>query len=552
MAFDAMRQLFKVNLLSVRTKYDCSSVSSYRTFSRPTTPMDATNASCSSAPVHVGHAAGPFSIRGRACRRQSQDGSIAVMAAPCLILMLAFCGLALDIGQIYNRKMELQNVADAAALAAASQLNGTSQGVTRALSKARLVVEEGRATLRVKYNSEKLTWSDSAISFGRTPGLGDSWSDAGSAPTTASDLLYAKVDTGRLGSSYGHVNTLFMHVLAPELAETFVSAVSVAGRSSTRVTPMAVCAMSSSARAPRSNPARGGQPANIELVEYGFRRGVSYDLMQLNPNGTSAEHFIVDPVTPPGLTGSAANVATTAIAPFVCSGSMAIGSVQGAEITVFPTFPLRDLYRAFNSRFGDYTGGLCTSNGAPPDFNVKSYEYASVGWMSTTRAGQAARTYSDAGKLETVADPATPPSSATAAAYGPLWAYARAVPFSAYIPGEAEPPAGYTPFGHAAWATLYGPGTPVASGYPSGTSTPYAASGGANFLSAPESHRPGVRHRRVINIPLLECPVTGARARVAGIGRFFLTVPATPSALFAEFAGLASESSLAGQVELQK
>lgn len=478
------------------------------------------------------------------------------MAAACLLMMLAMCGLALDIAQVYNRNMELQSLADAAALAAASQLDGTPQGIANALDKASKLVEEGSKTLRVKYNSTKVVWKDRAISFGASAAPDAEWSDPAGAAVTPAGLLFARVDTRPLGDDYGLVSTVFMHILAPQSRESILSTQSVAGRSAVNVTPLAVCAMSGTAREARSNPANGSTPANVELVEFGFRRGVSYDLMQLNSNGSTPAHFIVDPVTPPGAVGLAANVTTTEVAPYVCAGKMAVGEVSSGTITVFRNFPLADLSGALNSRFGDYTSGLCTVNGAPPDFNVRPYLFSTgINWMSTARGGQAAQSHTANGKLQTVADPSPPPVAATAAAYGPLWAYARAVPFASYVAGTQEPASGYTPFAPGAWPALYGPGKPVATGYPSGTGTPYAASGGNFFAPAPAEAMPGVRHRRVLNVLLLRCPVVDAgmgQAEVAGVGRFFMMVPATATTLVAEFAGLVPDRALGAHVELYK
>jgi hypothetical protein len=61
-----------------------------------------------------------------------------------------------------------------------------------------------------------------------------------------------------------------------------------------------------------------------------------------------------------------------------------------------------------------------------------------------------------------------------------------------------------------------------------------------------------VAGRRVLNLPLLSCPVSGSAATVLGIGRFFMTVRADDTRLYAEFAGLADEESLRAQVKLYK
>jgi len=59
----------------------------------------------------------------------------------------------------------------------------------------------------------------------------------------------------------------------------------------------------------------------------------------------------------------------------------------------------------------------------------------------------------------------------------------------------------------------------------------------------------------VLNVALLSCPVPAgatAQASVLGVGRFFMTVPATATSLPVEFAGVAAPSSLSGAVELQR
>ena len=59
--------------------------------------------------------------------------------------------------------------------------------------------------------------------------------------------------------------------------------------------------------------------------------------------------------------------------------------------------------------------------------------------------------------------------------------------------------------------------------------------------------------RRLLHIALLACPLPAGSdvlAQVRGIGRFFMTAPASNGVLSAEFAGLANEGSLIGPAEL--
>lgn len=476
-----------------------------------------------------------------------QGGAIAILFVLMLLLLIGLCGMAIDLGLIYNRKAELQGVANSAAVAAAQELNGSSSGVANALAKAAGTV----AQLHYQYDRLPVVWSNAAIAFSKNPD-GD-WLDAGAAQAAPDGLLFAKVDTSQLDVAYGTVELVFMRVLSDELTSATTGAQAVAGRLSINATALALCAMSNSPAAARANP---GPPANTELVEFGFRRGVSYDLMNLNPAAatTTPENFVIDPIDPPGQPGVAANVAPDVVGPFLCSGKLAMPRLSGGPITVGRPFPLNALFNQLNSRFDLYNGNLCNPNGAPPDSNIKSYTYSAIPWMAGAPSGQAAESTSSGNKLWTVADPLPAPGDNTAPKYGPLWTYARAVPYAVYTPGVAEPASGYTPFAASAWATLYKPGAPVAgASYPSAPSTPYRALSGANFAAPSNANRPGLANRRVLNVALLSCPVgAGAtvNANVLGIGRFFMTVPATATRLYAEFAGAVAEPALGGQVEL--
>lgn len=482
-------------------------------------------------------------IRHRAGGRQR--GAIAILFGLMLAGLIGFIGIALDLSRVHNRRAEVQLVANAAALAAARQLNGTEAGIDNAAAQALVSM----AALKYKYNWRTIDWDESALSFSASPDGG--WMDADAARAAPDGLSYVRAATGDLAGAMGTIELFFMRALSDSLASVDVAVTAVAGYSSIDVMPLAVCALSSAEAASRANP---GPPANVELLQYGFRRGVAYDLMQLNPNGTGAENFVIDPFSPPGAAGAAANTASAFVGPYVCTGQLAMPRVTGGAITVGRPFPLASLYNQLNSRFDQYTGSVCSYTNAPPDANIRSYvSGVATPWMSAAPAGQTAQSTTVDGKLWTVADPLSKPAGTTAAMYGPLWAYARAVPFSSYVAGGTEPAAGYTPFAASAWSTLYGPAGPAATGYPVSLSlTPYKAVSGPNLQVPPAAHK-GVANRRVLHVPLLSCPVVpGAltTATVLGIGKFLMTVPATATSIYAEFGGLAAEQSLGGAVEL--
>ena len=485
-------------------------------------------------------------------RPARQRGVIAILFTLMVMALLSMAGLALDLALVYNRKAELQALADTAALAAARELNGTVAGINNAVAAAASAAQN----YPYQYNKQSVPWSSAALRFAAassTPDVG--WVDAAAAQSAPTSMLFAKVDTAALDATVSSVATIFMRFSGNAPSVIQAPARAVAGRLSIQVTPLAICAQAPTAAASRAN---SGSSTYNELVEFGFRRGVAYDLMNLNPNGTTPANFLIDPLSPPGTPGSSANFGTATVGPFVCAGSMLMSSVMGGALHVQRGFPLAALHTHLNSRFDNYSGGNCTPEGAPPDSNIRTYSYASITWMSTAATTQTAASWTNAGtRLWTRADPLPGDPSNTAPLYGPLWAFAKAVPYSAYTASPVEPVNGYNSFSTSAWSTLYTPGPPAAVGYPSAqaSSTPYSTTSGGNYLAPSAAHQPGLSRRRVLNVALLSCPVPAgatAQASVLGVGRFFMTVPATATSLPAEFAGVAAPSSLSGAVELQR
>lgn len=477
--------------------------------------------------------------------RNWQKGAVGVMFSGMLILIIGFFGLALDLSRVYNRKVEMQGVAATVAVSAAKKLNGTSSGISDALTAAHDILADQYFGPKYDY-ARPMVWSNAAITFSKSASGSTGWLSASEASASAADLMYVKVDTNALDSAYGSVDMMFIPVLASSLTTVSVGHVAVAGRSRIGVTPLAICAMSPTPAAQRLNPS-----GNAELVEYGFRRGVSYDLMNLNPNGTTKANFLVDPIALPGSGSAPSDFALSTVGPYVCTGTMALPKVVGVSVGVQSGFPIATLFNHLNSRFDLYNGGACDPSAAPPDSNIKQYAAATLSWMSPKPVLQTAKTDLTAGRLQTIAD-LPPPNNQTPTQYGPLWAYARAVPWSSYS-GQTEPANGYTPFAAnaAIWTSLYSTG-PGLSAYPAGaTATPYFA--GGSFASLPSlAHRPGMKNRRVLNVPLLACPVSGSSASVLAIGKFFMLVQADNATISAEFAGAASDSQsqLGAPVEL--
>jgi hypothetical protein len=69
--------------------------------------------------------------------RKAERGFVLIAMSVAMVLLLAFIGLAFDFGRLYIARNEAQLYTDAAAMTAASRLDGTLDGVR----KARLAVE---------------------------------------------------------------------------------------------------------------------------------------------------------------------------------------------------------------------------------------------------------------------------------------------------------------------------------------------------------------------------------------------------------------------------
>lgn len=113
-------------------------------------------------------------------RRQRQKGYILITTALLLVGVVAVTGLSVDIGRMYIARNEAQTYADAAALAAALELDGSTFAITNARNAALAVVK--------KYDLHTKIFTGTEVYFG-TSSSGP-W-DAN--PASASNIRYARV-----------------------------------------------------------------------------------------------------------------------------------------------------------------------------------------------------------------------------------------------------------------------------------------------------------------------------------------------------------------------
>lgn len=477
-------------------------------------------------------------FRASACRPR---GSVSLLYLILLPPIIGFIGLAIDLSFAYTRRTEMQTVADTAAMAAARELNGTVPGITDALTEARTIAQ------RQTYSFVRpIVWDDSAVRFSDSPDKpeGD-WLPAGAiSAATARNMYYVKVDTTALGDQ-GSVDVIFSRVLGITMDKMTMVARAIAGRTSVQVTPLAVCAINNTEMSTRAvvKPTVTEQ----ELLQFGFRRGVSYNLLNMNPHGASPVSYVVNPLDFPNQPETATNRSVAIVKPFVCAGSIATSNLRrDARVYVGNPFPA-ELAPELNSRFGD-TNSSCNRIPAPPDRNIKEFSKYYIGWWMNSAAdinGAAEPYMVGSGKL-TIADQSSSIVGINKTSYGPLWSYSKAVKYNAAAAGGVG-----AVFSRDDWRYLYpvGPATAeLTTAYADASPSPYST--GGVHREAPT----GVFFplRRVLNIPLLECPVAGSSARVLAIGRFLMSsrASATAPAVYGEFGGLATDAELSATVGL--
>jgi hypothetical protein len=486
-------------------------------------------------------------------RAKAGQGAVAITFAIALPVLLGMIALAIDLGQLYFRQTQLQQAADNLALAVARRLNGTKAGLDSALADANT---QGVRSV-YGFKGDNLFWNQSALQL--TSSLDQDpiqWKDASSisSDTDATGLVYAKIDISKLtgtGDDPGLLGGFLVKIFDQSGASGVIRTVAtaIAGPATVQVTPLAICALD-----PGTAAGTFTHTAVVnEKLEYGFRRGVSYNLLDLSPNSTTPQNFLVNPVDPGAGSDNAAHFGASFVKPFFCSGTVALpGLHSNSKIHIQPL--TLDLTDWLNSRFNDYPASTgCTRSAAMPDQDVREYIGGYTNWYMSTTPGRTATsvnrnsnasrvTYADLAATDTVG------TAPTISDFGPLWVYSRALKTN------------NTTYALTDWSNLYSyAGVTV----PTPNTTKYGSAASGVVYNA-STHRvfisDGVQNRRVLNVPLLNCSAgtPSNPATVLAIGRFFMPAKARPAAgtvpaiVPGEFAGLLATESPVAHAALYK
>src|SRR5215510_14106031 len=123
--------------------------------------------------------------------RNQERGSVMVLAAIGMLTLLLAVGLGVDISHLYLAKNELQNAADAAALAGASGLNFHSTGITLATNRAIAAMN------KYEFNKQGITFTAANVRFAVNLSDFDSGTgmDQTQAAASAATVQFVKVVT---------------------------------------------------------------------------------------------------------------------------------------------------------------------------------------------------------------------------------------------------------------------------------------------------------------------------------------------------------------------
>lgn len=118
-------------------------------------------------------------------QRNSERGSILAVSAFGMLTFLLAVGLCVDISHFYVVKAELQNAADAAALAGSSALNSAPAGIDEATARAVQTMNG------YEFNNEDVTINPQNVTF--AVNFGGPYVDAETAKTQAADIRFVSV-----------------------------------------------------------------------------------------------------------------------------------------------------------------------------------------------------------------------------------------------------------------------------------------------------------------------------------------------------------------------
>lgn len=263
--------------------------------------------------------------------RRGERGSVLAMSAFGMLALVLALGLCVDVSHWYVVKAELQNAADASALAGASALNSSSAGIDEAQKRAVALMNN------YEFNNTGVTITPESVKF--AVNYGGPYLSAADAKSVAANVRFVSID------------------IPPKTVGVYFAA-SAVGKNSIDLTQKAVAGMSVppnvfcewiplSVIDDSANPMLPGQSYTIRAEPGGMVSPGNYQILApTGKGGSAAREDIAHGVNECAEPGTVYNVETK---PGVAAG------------------PVR---QGLNTRFDDYSSGM-DADDYPPDTNVK-------------------------------------------------------------------------------------------------------------------------------------------------------------------------------------
>jgi Flp pilus assembly protein TadG len=434
-----------------------------------------------------------------------ERGAVAVLLAMLTPLLIGVAGLALDLGGLFVLDSELQDLADAAALAGAAELDGTDTAITRATSKATTLLQNNP-----RFASDSLASGTLQV---LTPVFYETL--GGSVATDPKLARYIKVTTQQRSKNY-----MFVPVLGSDTSSQ-AQASAVAGRTAVacNVPPLFMC-----------NP---NDPNPFVGV-----RGQMWLLQGQGGTGTSYGPGAFGLLDPPNQTSAGAGL----VADLLASNAPHFCYVNGVSVrTGEMTGPMEE---GFNTRFDIYANGSLSYDYPPAPNVIKGKQYvpptggsSNCDWSTPTGIMGLPQDKCFRGIGSCTAAGASQHGNGD-------WTDQASAYWAANHPGKTKPinygTTVYTRYDLYKWEL---------SDAPTGTEieTPqcYAKKGGTQPIPADAT-------RRLLYVAMINCSGYNIHGnstpnmQAASFAKFFLTEPASDGKIYAEFVELITPSNTTG------
>ncbi len=288
--------------------------------------------------------------------RRKQQGTVAILVGLSITVLVGFAGLALDLGKLYVVKTELQNSADACALAASQALTGANTNQL-AIGEAAGITTGLRH--KVLFQKDTVTMTpNSTVEFSASNAANSFVSKAGLSNSQALTMRFVRCTVNK-----PNIDTWFIQVLnvlpGVAIGQQNVSASAVATLQASQVTcglPVAVCSGDLPASTPVGTWLVGALGSSNNQSLTGSFKWVDFS----PPNGGATELGNI-------LTGDGA-----------CD-LPAVGTPVGQPGAI------SSLANEWNSRFGIYQGNVKPGDAAP-DQSGYAYTDFATSWPSKFNA----------------------------------------------------------------------------------------------------------------------------------------------------------------------